>query len=89
MDKPITDSEVNVISTLRVLEAPRRAGTRKIVTSTRLGPDVRHGPPRPGDVRHSMADISAGRAARGFEPVVDMRTGLAEYLTWARTEGDR
>ena len=48
--------------------------------------DVRHGPPRPGDVRHSLADISAARAAFGYEPGVPLETGLKEYLRWARTD---
>jgi len=54
-----------------------------------LEPTVQQGPPRPGDVRHSLADISAARATLGFEPVVDMRTGLAEYVRWARMEVGR
>lgn len=33
-------------------------------------------PPRPGDVRHSLADISAAREALGYRPSVDFGTGL-------------
>src|SRR5262249_5734965 len=51
-----------------------------------LRPDVRHGPPRPGDVRDSLADIPAARAAFGFEPSTDMKAGLAEYCAWAHAE---
>jgi UDP-glucose 4-epimerase len=51
-----------------------------------LSPDVRHGPPRAGDVRDSLADISAAGAAFGFEPAVDMSRGLADYWTWAAAE---
>jgi len=51
-----------------------------------LAPEVKHGPPRPGDVRHSLADITAARDAFGFEPAVGLRTGLAEYIDWARKE---
>jgi UDP-glucose 4-epimerase len=47
---------------------------------------VEHGPPRKGDVRHSLADISAARAAFGYEPTVDMKSGLAEYMRWAKQE---
>jgi UDP-glucose 4-epimerase len=50
---------------------------------------VRHGPPRPGDVRHSLADISAARSAFGFEPSVGIEDGLTEYVEWARTELER
>lgn len=47
---------------------------------------VRHGPARPGDVRDSLADISAARRVFGFEPNVDIEEGLAEYIAWARRE---
>ena len=45
---------------------------------------IQHGPPRPGDVRHSLADVSAARAAFGFEPTVTLEAGLPEYMQWAR-----
>jgi len=51
-----------------------------------LSPVVRHGPPRAGDVRDSLADVSAARAAFGFEPSTGIAAGLAEYCAWARTE---
>ena len=54
-----------------------------------LSPVVRHGPPRAGDVRDSLADISAARTAFGFEPSADMRAGLAAYWAWAETEAAR
>jgi len=44
---------------------------------------VEHGPPRPGDVRDSLADISAARAALGFAPAVPIEgRGLQEYMEW-------
>jgi nucleoside-diphosphate-sugar epimerase len=54
-----------------------------------LVPLVRHGPPRPGDVRHSLADITAARRAFGFVPSVGLPEGLAEYVAWARDEVGR
>ena len=50
---------------------------------------VNHGPERPGDVRDSLADISAAKAAFGFEPSVTMAEGLAEYVRWAIDEAGR
>lgn len=43
-----------------------------------LGSDVEpeFSPPRAGDVRQSAADISAGREELGYEPAVDLETGL-------------
>jgi UDP-glucose 4-epimerase len=51
-----------------------------------MRPVVSHGPPRAGDVRDSLADISAARAAFGFDPAVGMAAGLEEYVAWARAE---
>jgi UDP-glucose 4-epimerase len=45
--------------------------------------EVRHGPPRKGDVRHSLADVSAARAAFGYAPRVGLADGLRAYMDWA------
>jgi len=60
----------------RLVEMMRAAGN--------LRPEVRHGPPRPGDVRDSLADVGAARERIGYEPTVGMEEGLAEYMAWAR-----
>jgi len=38
--------------------------------------------PRPGDVRDSLADTAAARAAFGFVPGVALDAGLEEYMGW-------
>ena len=43
---------------------------------------VMHAPPRPGDVRDSLADTRAAQAAFGFTPQVAFEQGLAEYWHW-------
>lgn len=48
---------------------------------------IEHGPKRVGDVRHSLADISAARSAFGFEPTITLEAGLPEYVEWARSAG--
>ena len=58
----------------------------QLVEKSGLQPTVRSGPPRPGDVRDSLADISAAQKAFGFAPTVEMGAGLVEYLEWARRE---
>ena len=45
---------------------------------------VEYGAPRKGDVRHSLADISAARDAFGYAPAVDLEDGLREYMEWSR-----
>ena len=39
-----------------------------------------HQAERPGDVRHSLADISRARAELGYEPNVDLHEGLRRTL---------
>lgn len=43
-----------------------------------------HLPPRPGDVAHSLADLSVARDTIGYEPVVDFEAGLAKTCDWYR-----
>jgi UDP-glucose 4-epimerase len=51
-----------------------------------LGTNIqpRHEPPRIGDVRESLADISQARNMLGYEPVVDFDTGLARSIEYYR-----
>ena len=58
----------------------------RLQTASGDRPVVEHGPCRPGDVRDSLADIRAARAALGFEPSVGPTEGLAEYVEWAKRE---
>jgi UDP-glucose 4-epimerase len=44
------------------------------LAGVRMEPEYR--PPRPGDVRDSLADIHSARDVLGFEPAVDVREGL-------------
>ena len=39
-------------------------------------------PFRPGDVRHSLADIGKARSLLGYEPTHDVRAGLREAVGW-------
>ena len=52
-----------------------------------LGKDVKphYAPARPGDVKHSLADITAARDLIAFEPVVPFREGLEKSIDWYRT----
>jgi UDP-glucose 4-epimerase len=42
--------------------------------------------PRPGDVRDSLAEINAAKAAFGFAPSVSLEDGLREYIDWVKLE---
>jgi len=41
-----------------------------------------HGPFRPGDVLHSLADIDKARRLLGYEPAYSLEQGLDESLDW-------
>jgi UDP-N-acetylglucosamine/UDP-N-acetylgalactosamine 4-epimerase len=48
-----------------------------------------YGPERPGDVKHSKADISRIRSLLGYKPTVFFREGLAKLYPWyQRTHGN-
>ncbi|MGH9868346.1 MAG: SDR family oxidoreductase [Candidatus Polarisedimenticolia bacterium] len=43
-----------------------------------------HTAPRPGDVMHSLADVSLAASRLGFTPAVDLDEGLARTAAWFR-----
>ena len=52
---------------------------------------ARHADFRPGDVRHSLADVSKAKRLLGYEPTHDVRAGLREAMPWyvkQATRGD-
>ncbi len=51
----------------------------------RLDPVV--GPPRLGDIQHSVADISEARRTLGYEVTVPFADGLARTVAWYRDTG--
>ena len=53
------------------------------ILGTRITP--RHDPPRPGDILHSLADISRARERLGYEPGVDVTEGLRRTVEWYRS----
>jgi nucleoside-diphosphate-sugar epimerase len=44
------------------------------------------GPPRPGDIVHSLADISLARRELGYEPLVSFEEGIARTVAWFREQ---
>lgn len=42
--------------------------------------------PRPGDVKHSLADISAAREVMGYEPAILFPEGLGRTVAWYRQQ---
>ena len=53
------------------------------------GIEAEHGPSRPGDVRHSFADISKAGDLMGFAPAVPLDEGLKRTIAWYREDERR
>ena len=45
----------------------------------------RYEPPRRGDVRHSLADLTRARELLGYEPKVSLEDGLRRTFDWWKT----
>ncbi len=43
-----------------------------------------HAPPRPGDIRHSLADVSKAERLLGYQPRYSFEQGLTETINWFR-----
>jgi nucleoside-diphosphate-sugar epimerase len=51
-----------------------------------IGSDIKpfYADPRPGDIKHSAADVRKARRVMGFEPRVSFMEGLKETVSWYR-----
>jgi len=68
-----TGRSVSISALARVLQALIPAGG-----------EPGHGPPRPGDIRHSASDIRLAKAALGYRPEVALKQGLKVTVQWFR-----
>lgn len=48
--------------------------------------DVKFGPERAGDIKHSLADISKTEKHLGYKPLVHFEDGLKKTVDWYRTQ---
>src|ERR1700677_4695168 len=48
--------------------------------------EVKHGPDRAGDVKHSLADLSRAEKHLGYNPQVNFEEGLRRTVDWYRTQ---
>ncbi len=48
----------------------------------RANSNVKHGEPRPGDIKHSLADISLAKELIDYEPTVNVRDGIRKTVDW-------
>jgi UDP-glucose 4-epimerase len=87
IEDPIQDSEVNVIGTLRVLEAARRAGVRKIVFSSSAGIfgelkvlPIREDHPVEPDSPYGASKLAAEKLCLAYARLYDMEAVCLRYF---------
>ncbi len=51
---------------------------------TEVDVEVIYGPPRAGDIKHSLADINKARSILGYRPAVSVEVGLRRSVAWYR-----
>ncbi|MEW6106155.1 MAG: SDR family oxidoreductase [Bacillota bacterium] len=51
--------------------------------------EPKYGPPRPGDVRHSMASIEKAASLLGYKPLVSFDDGLRQTVEWFASKAAR
>jgi UDP-glucose 4-epimerase len=81
IDNPISDAEINVIGTLRILEASRKAGVQKVVISSSAGIVW-----RVEDAAHSRGSSCRARLTLWREQTLCGKARISLHERWARTE---
>jgi len=70
-----TGSRIDLNETVRVL--------KKLIG---YSGQVKYGPERAGDVKHSLADLSLANKHLGYQPTVNFEEGLRRTIEWYRSE---
>jgi nucleoside-diphosphate-sugar epimerase len=60
---------------------------RAIAATVNMPAEPEFAPQRPGEVRDSVADITAAHTTFGFTPETNLQTGLTETIAWYRDNG--
>ena len=79
---PVPSAAILNIASGRALTVNQVIAAMNDVLGTSLAPQ--HAAPRPGDVRHSLADVSLARQTIGYESRLTLREGLSVALGWYR-----
>ncbi len=79
-EAPGVSGKVYNIGTGRSITILNLVAALNRLLGTQLPP--RHTPPRPGDVRYSLADISRARRELRYEPSVSFEEGLSRTVRW-------
>ncbi len=59
---------------------------REVFSATGRNTGIEYAPPRPGDVLHSVADITRAKNDLGYVPEYSLREGLEETVKWFQSK---
>ncbi len=78
-----THGEAMNISTKNAVTVNTVVNTiRKLLGKENIKPV--YAPPRPGDIKHSLADVALAKKLIGYEPLVSFEEGIAKAIDWYR-----
>lgn len=83
-ETPLAGSIINVGASARTSLLELAQLMAEAVDRSDLSPEFQ--PARAGDIAHSLADTTRAREMLGYEPIVDLATGLAETMRWYARE---
>jgi len=72
-----TGSQVDLNATFRTL--------KKLIG---YSGEVRYGPERAGDVKHSLADLALAKRHLGYQPTIGLEEGLRQTIEWYRSQSN-
>jgi UDP-glucose 4-epimerase len=88
LDRPETDGAVyNVGSGRETTISELAAAVLRGFGESAESWEIRRGPAQEGDQRRAAADVSALRAATGWQPRTALEEGMERTIVWARAEG--
>lgn len=82
-DAPLRGDVFNVACGERVTLNELASVMRSALSRPDLAPTYQ--PPRAGDVRHSLADLTHARRVLAYEPIIGFESGLRATLEWYRS----
>lgn len=78
-----TGGEAVNISTANAVTVNTVVNTiRKLLSRENIKPV--YAPPRPGDIKHSLADVKKAKELIGYEPFISFEEGIAKAIDWYR-----
>ncbi len=85
-EKPLAGEAINVGAGKRttLLELAALMAELCVEDGRAITAEPEHRPSRPGDVLHSLADISKASSLLGYKPLIGLKQGLADTIAWQR-----